>query len=155
MTRLLLFWYTLFLRLLGKNVQGSGQNSLTHVLKVLCGSIPGDTVPYLSWLLTSISWLPWHCTSQVSQNSIIASHQSRQRWKSDLAQPVILSSSPAELSAQVDVLLSSMVDHDCSELSGVRFGIWTPYSSGIASWSSGILVWEPCSMAATCSNVTH
>ncbi len=68
---------------------------------------------------------------------------------------VILSSSPTVLRAQVDVLLSSMVGQDCSELSGVRFAIWTPYTSRIASWSSRMLVREPCGTAAACSTVTH
>lgn len=64
-------------------------SELSDVFEALCGS-----TRYLSWLVTSISWLPWHCTSRGSQNSIMTSHQTGQRWKSDLAEPVILPSSP-------------------------------------------------------------
>ena len=68
---------------------------------------------------------------------------------------VIPSSSPTERRAQVDVLLSSTMDSTCSELSGVGFMFWTPHSSRTPSWSSRMLVREPCCVAATSSTVTH
>lgn len=79
------FWHTWYVKFLGKKVQGSGHISFTHVLKILWGSIPLDAVSYLNWLLTSILWLALHVSSQSKLQ--LASRQSRQRWKSDLAQP--------------------------------------------------------------------
>ena len=67
----------------------------------------------------------------------------------------ILSSSPTEQRAQVDVLLSSTMNSDCSELSGVGFMFRTSHSSRTASWSSRMLVREPRCVAATSSTVTH
>lgn len=56
---------------------------------------------------------------------------------------------------EVVVSLSYMVDQDCPELSGVKFVSQTSHSSRIASWSSRMLVQEPCGVAATYSTVTH
>ena len=69
---------------------------------------------------------------QVKTPSLL--HTSLDRGENQIWLNWVLSFSfPADLRVQVDVLLKSMVEQDCSELRSVVFVIWTPYGSRIAS----------------------
>lgn len=129
--------------------KGTNYTSISRVSAIQHGRILQATVSHHRWLLTSILWLPWRCTSEASQNSIIASSKSRQRWKSDLAQPddPVLFPCRAESSGGCLAKLYGRPRLLWAEWCKIRHV--DPILAQGGSWSSGMLVWEPCATAAT------